>query len=133
MKNWTSMSGNITATPEMSKSKTGKDVVNFTVAVNDNYKDKDGNWKRKEGETDFVKVTAWEKKAKEVVGNYNKGDLVKIEGDISPNSYKNKDGEVKSELQMTLRRIELKIAKDKDAPKAEAPKQEQEQTKTNSR
>lgn len=52
-------------------------VVNFTVAMTPSVKDGDG-WK--DGETEFVRVTAWRKLADNVVESFNKGDRVIVIG-----------------------------------------------------
>lgn len=52
-------------------------VVNFTVAMTPSVKDGDG-WK--DGETEFIRCTAWRKLADNVVESFNKGDRAIVIG-----------------------------------------------------
>ncbi len=52
-------------------------VVNFTVAMTPSVKDGD-DWK--DGETEFVRCTAWRKLADNVVASFNKGDRIIVIG-----------------------------------------------------
>ncbi len=63
----------------------GKCVLNFTLAVDRRYKDKDGN-----KITDFIPIVAFNK---EKLSNYLlKGKLVSISGSMNIDKYKDKDG-----------------------------------------
>ena len=55
----------------------GHSVVNFTVAMTPSIKDGDG-WK--DGETEFIRCTAWRKLADNVVSSFNKGDRIVVIG-----------------------------------------------------
>lgn len=55
----------------------GHSVVNFTVAMTPSVKDGDG-WK--DGETEFVRCTAWRKLADHIVSSFNKGDRAIVIG-----------------------------------------------------
>ena len=66
-------------------------VASFTIAVDRNYKDKDGN-----KVTDFIPCEAFGKTA-EFVGNYlNKGRLISISGEMRVDQYQNEAGENRS-------------------------------------
>lgn len=52
-------------------------VVNFTVAMTPSVRDGDG-WK--DGETEFIRCTAWRKVADNVVASFNKGDRAIVIG-----------------------------------------------------
>lgn len=52
-------------------------VVNFTVAMTPSVKDGDG-WK--DGETEFIRCTAWRKLADNIVSSFNKGDRIIVIG-----------------------------------------------------
>jgi single-strand DNA-binding protein len=81
MLNVVALNGRLTKDPEV-KVVTEKSVVNFTLAVNRNYKNKDG-----EVEADFIQCQAWDKPA-EFIGSYvKKGNLVSIAGSIHTRTY----------------------------------------------
>ena len=86
-KNKVNLMGRLTKEPEMRYTKTGKKILEFTVAVN-RRKDKDGNQI-----ADFFYCTAWEQSAKYLSSFAHKGSLVDIEGEIRFESYE-KDGKV---------------------------------------
>lgn len=81
MLNVVCLNGRLTKDPEV-KVVNGKSVVNFTLAVNRNYKNKDN-----EVEADFLLCQAWDKPA-EFIGSYvKKGNLVSVLGSIHTRSY----------------------------------------------
>ena len=77
------LAGRLTAKPEEKATQSGTAVTNFTVAVNQPYKDGDGEWKSK---TLFADVTAWGRLAEYVV-NLEKGSPVLIQGSFQSNNY----------------------------------------------
>lgn len=71
--------GNITADPEMRYTQSGTARTQFNLAVNEKWKDKDGNLQDK---TLFVKVTVWGKQAETVAQYVKKGNKVAIDGKL---------------------------------------------------
>ena len=79
MNTWT-FSGNITQDPALRKTASGKEVCNFSVAVN-NYSKNDEN------EVIFVNVSAWDRLA-QIAANLRKGTRVVVSGTVKPlNAY----------------------------------------------
>lgn len=79
--------GRLTRDPEMRTTTTGKNVVEFSIAVNKRMKPQDGS-----PDADFFRVKAWGQTA-EYVSNYlNKGRLVAIDGRIEQRKYTANDG-----------------------------------------
>lgn len=89
MKNTVILIGRITKDIELRSTKSGTDVVKFTLAVPRDYKNADGVY-----ETDFVGITAYKNGAKYLNEYAQKGDLVGIKGRINTGKYE-KDGETK--------------------------------------
>ena len=88
MLNVVALNGRLTKDPEV-KIVGEKSVVNFTIAVNRNYKAKSG-----EVEADFIMCQAWDKPA-QFIGSYiKKGNLVSIVGNIQTRSYEKDDHRV---------------------------------------
>ena len=85
------ITGRLCKDPEVKAIGENNMVAKFTVAVNRNYKDKDGN-----RPADFIPCEAFGKTA-EFVSNYiTKGRLVEIEGEMRVDQYQNEAGENKS-------------------------------------
>ena len=79
--------GRLTRDPDLRSTGSGISVASFTLAVDRNYSNKQG-----EREADFINCVIWRKGA-EVFSNYtSKGSLVGIEGRIQTRSYDDKDG-----------------------------------------
>ncbi len=79
--------GRLTRDPELSYIPSGDAVVKFTLAVDRNYTNKQG-----ERDTDFIPILAW-RKLGEVVSKYTvKGSLVAVDGRLQVRTYE-KDGQ----------------------------------------
>ncbi len=81
--------GNLTADPKPVTTKTGRAMVTFSVAV-------DNDWKNREGqviaETDFHKVVAFGKLG-EIIGTYlKKGNPILLSGRLRNRSYETNEG-----------------------------------------
>ena len=85
MLNNVSLVGRLTKDPEV-KPVGENQVCNFTLAVNRDYKNKDG-----EIEADFIQCTAWGTPAKFIGSYVSKGQLVSVTGRIQSRTYE-KDG-----------------------------------------
>jgi len=81
------ITGRIVADAEVRKTKSNKDVVSFTLAVNDGYRDKNGEWKE---QSEFFQCAYWQKSS--VASILRKGAIATISGRIHLNEYKGKDG-----------------------------------------
>ncbi len=83
--------GNAMGSGELRTTKTGKQVGEVTVAVNERYFDKTTNeWKDKKVEK--FRVFAWDNKGKSIAG-LEKGNRVFAEGELSTEEYTDKKGE----------------------------------------
>lgn len=90
LRNKVSLIGRLGAQPEVVTFESGKTVARFAIAVNESYKDKQGNWKE---DTQWYTINAWGKTAELAKKMLNKGQEVIIEGRLVNNSYENKEGE----------------------------------------
>jgi single-strand DNA-binding protein len=96
--------GNLTRDPELRYTPTGTPVCDVGLAVNDRYKNPNGEWVE---QTTFVDVTLWSRPA-EVAGEYlNKGSPVLIEGRLKLDSWEGKDGEKRSKLRVVCERMQM--------------------------
>lgn len=75
MLNQITIMGRLTAAPELRRTQDGKAVVSFSLAVERDFKDKDGN-----RETDFIDVVAWRQTAEFVSRYFGKGSMAVVAG-----------------------------------------------------
>lgn len=94
--------GRITKNAEINTLKNDKQVVNFSVAINDGYKTKDGE--RRE-QTTYYNCSYWI--SPNVAKILTKGALVELSGRISSSAWIGKDGEIKSGLNFHTSKIKL--------------------------
>lgn len=92
MINKVTLIGNLGADPEVRTLENGTPVGRFSLATNESYKDKDGNWQTL---TEWHNVVVWRDLA-ERSKNLKKGSTVYVEGKISYRKYTDKDGVEKS-------------------------------------
>jgi single-strand DNA-binding protein len=81
--------GNVGRDPELRYTQSGQPVASFSVATNERFKDRDGNWKDR---TEWHRIVAWARLA-EICGEYlRKGSQVYIEGRIQTRDWEDKEG-----------------------------------------
>lgn len=90
--------GNITKDIEKKVLPNGTSVVNFGVATNRNYKDKDGN---KKEEVEFHDVVAFGKQADTIAQYMKKGNQIYVEGRLQTRSWE-QDGVKKYRTEVIL-------------------------------
>ena len=101
--------GRITKNAEINILKNDKQVINFSVAINDSYKTKQGE--RRE-QTTYYNCSYW---INPKIAEYlTKGTLVELSGRTSSNAWIGKDGEIKSGLNFHTVRIKLHGSSNKD-------------------
>ena len=79
--------GRLTRDPELRYSSSNTAVVNFSIAVDRQYTNKEG-----QRETDFIRIVAYNKQAENIKKYVTKGSLVAVDGRIQTGSYDDKDG-----------------------------------------
>ena len=84
------LTGRLTADPELRYNDSGKAFTRFTLAVQRNYKNKDGEY-----DADFFNLVAWENKAEALCKNLKKGFRFGATGRLKNKKYDNKDGETR--------------------------------------
>lgn len=82
------LTGRLTKDPEVKRTQSGVAVANFTLAVERNFKDANG-----ERQTDFINCVMWRKTAENFAKYTRKGSLVGIEGSIQTRNYENNQGQ----------------------------------------
>jgi single-strand DNA-binding protein len=87
MMNHSSLIGRLTKDVDLRYTAQGKAVGTFTLAVNRNVKNANGD-----READFVQCVIWEKGAENIANFTRKGSLVGVEGRIQTRNYENQQG-----------------------------------------
>lgn len=79
--------GNLGKDPEVKYTPSGVPVAKFSLATNERYKDKSGEWQDR---TEWHNIVAWQRLA-EIVGEYvKKGSKIYIEGRLQTSSWEDK-------------------------------------------
>ena len=93
--------GNITADPQSHATQDGKNVCNFSVAVN--------RRQRREGqpEADFFRVAAWRQLGENCQKFLAKGRKVCVVGPVSVRTYQAQDGSTRASLEVTAEDVEF--------------------------
>lgn len=88
MINRTVLVGRLTRDPELKRTANGAAVAGFTLAVNRQFTNSQG-----EREADFVDCVVWRKAAENFAKLVHKGSLVGIDGRLQTRNYENKQGQ----------------------------------------
>lgn len=108
--------GRLTANAEVKAVKGDKQVINFTVAINQKWKNKAGEKKEK---TAFVDCAYWRNSG--IAEYLAKGAVVEISGWMEAQAYQSKKDGLKARLICTCDTIKLFSLIAKREPKAEKP------------
>ena len=98
--------GRLTKDPELRTTNSGIAVVSFTVAVNQNFTNRNG-----ERATDFINCVAWERTASNISKYCHKGTLLSVEGRISTRSYDAQDGTKRYVTEVTCENVNFLSSK----------------------
>ena len=89
MVNKVTLIGNLGRDVEVRRLENGTAVAKFSVATNESYKDKTGEWKK---QTEWHDVICWRHLAERAEKQLGKGKLVYIEGKLTHRKYQDKEG-----------------------------------------
>jgi single-strand DNA-binding protein len=106
--------GRLTRDPELRTTSTGKDVVEFSIAVNKRIKPAEG------ADADFFRVKAWGQTASYVADYIGRGRLVAVDGRLESRKYTDKEGNNREIVEIVADNVNAL-----DRPKEDAePRQE---------
>jgi single-strand DNA-binding protein len=121
--------GNAGQDAEVKSTSSGRSVANFSLAINEGFRDKAG----KSGQrVEWVRCVAWNKLA-EIAGKYvNRGRLVFVEGRLQTRQYENREGTEKKVTEVVVTTLRVLggnkgngcMHSDGDAPREAAPEAE---------
>jgi single-strand DNA-binding protein len=97
--------GTLGRDPEIRSTASGMNVAKFSIATNERYKDRDGQWQER---TEWHNIVCWQRLA-EIVRDYtHKGDRIYIEGRLQTSSWDDKQtGEKKYKTEIVANDLVL--------------------------
>jgi single-strand DNA-binding protein len=96
------ITGNLTADPELKFTANGAAVANFRVAVTSRVRDGD-TWR--DGDTSFYRVTAWRDLATNLADSLGKGDRVLVVGQLRQRSWETPEGDQRTVTEVTAEEV----------------------------
>lgn len=81
--------GNLGKDPEVRRLENGAAVAKFSLATNESYKDKNGEWQKI---TEWHDIVCWRALAERAESQLKKGALTYVEGKLTHRKYQDKDG-----------------------------------------
>lgn len=112
--------GNMTRDPELRTTRSGTSVCSFTIAVNRNYTDANG-----ERQADFIGIQTWRGLAESCAQYLTKGRKVAVAGSLQSRTYDDKDGNKRTVLDVVADEVEFLSERKQDAAQPAPPKPEQ--------
>lgn len=96
--------GHLGRDPELRYTASGTAVCNFTMAVSRRWTSRDG---QQRDETDWFRVTAWDRLAETCANFLSKGRQVYIEGRVRLDTFTGQDGQERSNLAVTAFEMQM--------------------------
>src|SRR5213592_2982844 len=96
------ITGNLTADPELKFTANGAAVANLRIAVTSRVREGD-TWR--DGDTSFYRITAWRDLATNVTDSLSKGDRVLVVGQLRMRSWETPEGEQRSVIEVTAEEV----------------------------
>ena len=105
--------GRMTKDPELRRTSSGAAVTSFTLAINRNYQNANG-----EQQADFINCVVWNKVAENVERYCSKGSLVGIEGRIQSRQYDSQDGTKRTVVEVVCDSVQFLETKNNNTQSA---------------
>lgn len=98
------IAGNLTKDPIFRQTTSGTPVVNFSIASNRRFKDKNDEWKE---DVCYVGIVAWNRLADSCKDRLKKGNAVLVDGELQSRTFKTEDGLNRTIVEIKARRIQF--------------------------
>lgn len=95
MTNVVVLMGRLVADPELRQTQSGISVTGFSIAVDRNRADADGN-----RQADFFNVVAWRGTAEFICKYFSKGSMISIDGCLQSRKYQDKQGNNRTAIEV---------------------------------
>lgn len=101
MFNFAVLTGRMVQKPELKSTQNGVSVTSFTLAVARPYvKDRDP-------ETDFINCVAWRNTAEFICRNFDKGNMLGVQGSFQMRKYDDKDGNHRTAFEVVVEKADF--------------------------
>lgn len=94
--------GNLTRDPELAQPNSGKSVCKFSIAVNRNYTQADG-----EKVTDYFTIVTWNGQAENCARYLKKGKKIAVVGELQQRSFEGNDGVKRTVIEIQAQEVEF--------------------------
>jgi single-strand DNA-binding protein len=98
------VAGNLTKDPVFRQTTNGTPVVNFSIASNRRFRDKNEEWKE---DVCYVGIVAWNRLAESCRDKLRKGNAVLVDGELQSRTFKTDDGTNRTIVEIKARRIQF--------------------------
>ena len=88
--------------PESRYTSSGKQVVNFSVAVTERWKTRDGEPHER---TEWLSIVAWEKLAEICMKIISRGSLVYVEGKVTTREWEDREGKTRKQTEILASQV----------------------------
>lgn len=110
------LTGRLTATPELKKTTTDVSVASFSLAVQRNYKNGNGEY-----DTDFINCVAWRNQAEFICKYFDKGQLVTVVGSLTSRRYEDANGNKRTAIEVVADEVLFTESKNDKTKRPAAP------------
>jgi single-strand DNA-binding protein len=98
------LAGNLTRDPELKQTNSGMAVADLGVAINDHYKNRNGEQVER---VCFTDVVVWGRQAETCTQYLTKGAPVLVEGRLQLDRWENADGQPRSKMRVCANRVQF--------------------------
>ena len=110
--------GRLGRDPETRFTPGGTQVCNFTMATDENFKDKSGQWQKR---TEWHRIVAWAGLADRCSQILKKGNLAYIEGRLQTREWNDRDGNKRTTTEIVANRMRTLTPRGERGLEMEAP------------
>ena len=96
--------GNLGKDPELRYTGAGQAVASFTMATNENFKNKSGEWEKR---TEWHRIVTWARLAEFCGEHLSKGKQVFVEGRIQTRDWEDREGNKRTTTEINAQRVLL--------------------------
>lgn len=100
MLNRIDIAGRLTVDPELKSTQSGVPVTSFTLAVERDFKNSNG-----ERESDFIPVVAWKHTAEFVSNYFKKGDMAIVSGRLQSRRWEDREGNKRTAIEIVAENV----------------------------
>jgi single-strand DNA-binding protein len=94
--------GNVGQAPELKVLSSGAELVKFSFATANNFKDKSGEWQK---QTSWHNCVVWNATASKIMQNATKGSYMMIEGELTYNEWEDKHGQKRRDAEVKVNEV----------------------------